>query len=116
MLRLVSDEDVPGDILRGLWRRVPGLDLVRVQDVGLGHTPDEAILAWAAVENRVVVTKDRGTLVGSAWSRVAAGQTMPGVLALLPHAAIGRAIDDILLVAQCYGEEEMRDQVVYIPL
>ncbi len=33
MLRLASDADVHGDILRGLRRRRPEIDLVRVQDV-----------------------------------------------------------------------------------
>ena len=35
MLRLLTDEDVHGDIVDGLRRRQPALDLVRVQDVGL---------------------------------------------------------------------------------
>ncbi len=32
MLRLASDADVHGDILNGLHRRLPEIDLVRVQD------------------------------------------------------------------------------------
>lgn len=44
MLRLVSDESFNGDIVRGLLRREPALDLVRVQDVGLRQTPDSQIL------------------------------------------------------------------------
>ena len=44
MLRLVSDENFNGDIVRGLFRRQPGLGLVRVQDVGLVQTPDTDIL------------------------------------------------------------------------
>lgn len=35
MLKLVSDENFNGDILRGLYRQRPELDVVRVQDVGL---------------------------------------------------------------------------------
>jgi hypothetical protein len=46
MLRLVSDENFVGNIDRGLLRRHPGLDLVRVQDVGLTETPDREILEW----------------------------------------------------------------------
>jgi len=36
MLRLLIDENVHGDIVDGLRRRQPAVDLVRVQDVGLG--------------------------------------------------------------------------------
>jgi hypothetical protein len=116
MLPLASDEDVHGDIIRGLRRREPGLDLVRVQDVGLAHTPDPDILSWAAAQGRILITGDVNSMVGFAWQRVRAGQPMPGVLALVEGVAIGAAIDDILLVAQCGTAEEMKDQVKYIPL
>lgn len=39
MLRLVSDENFNGDIVRGLLLRHPALDLRRVQDVGLVKIP-----------------------------------------------------------------------------
>jgi hypothetical protein len=35
MLRLAADENFNADIIRGLRRRLPELDVVRVQDVGL---------------------------------------------------------------------------------
>jgi hypothetical protein len=54
MLRLVSDEDVHDDIIHGLRRREPLLDIVRVLDVGPDHTPDAIILDWAAREGRVL--------------------------------------------------------------
>jgi len=40
MLRLLSDEDVHDDIIRGLRRREPNLDIIRAVDVGLGQRPD----------------------------------------------------------------------------
>jgi hypothetical protein len=51
VLKLMRDENFNGDILRGLYRRRPDLDVVRVQDVGLSACSDAAILAWAAVES-----------------------------------------------------------------
>ncbi len=69
MLRLVSDEDVHDDIIRGLRRRERGLDIVRVLDVGLDQTPDPDILEWAANQERIVVTGDLNTMVGFAWAR-----------------------------------------------
>jgi hypothetical protein len=121
VLPLVSDEDVHGDIVRGLPRRAQALgldlDFVRALDVGLGGTPDTVILEWAAQAGRVLITNDKSTMVGSALARVAAGQPMAGLLALRNRATIGQAIDDILLVAQCYSEEDMSNNpVVYIPL
>jgi len=116
MLRLVSDEHVHDGIIRGLRRRFPAPDIVRVQDVGLAHTPDEQILEWAAVEERIIITRDVNTMIGSAYNRVNAGEKMPGVLALPEKFRLGQALDDIYLVAACYAEDEMRDHVIYIPL
>lgn len=116
MLRLVSDEDVHDDIIRGLRRREPTLDIVRVVDLGLAQTADPSILEWAAAEQRVLITGDLNTMVGFACARVRAGQPLPGVIALLENIGIGQVIDDILLVALCYAPEEMKDQVLFIPL
>jgi predicted nuclease of predicted toxin-antitoxin system len=62
MLRLLADENFNGDIVRGLLLRQPTLDVVRVQDVGLIGTDDSEILAWAAENNRIVLTHDRATM------------------------------------------------------
>jgi hypothetical protein len=115
MLPLISDEDVHDDIIRGLRRREPALDIVRAIDVGLGHTPDPLILEWAAASQRVLITGDVNTMVGFAWARVQSGEPMPGVLALIENIGIGPVLDDILLVALCYSADEMMDQVLYIP-
>ena len=66
MLRLASDIDVNGAILRGLRRRLPLIDLVRTQDALPASTPDRDVLAWAAGENRILITNDRNTMVGFA--------------------------------------------------
>ena len=58
MLLLVADENFNNDILRGLLRRNPSLDVVRIQDVGLTQASDPDVLEWAAQENRVLLTHD----------------------------------------------------------
>lgn len=47
MLRLLTDEDFNGRIVRGLWLRKSDLDLLRVQDIGLSGENDPSILDWA---------------------------------------------------------------------
>src|SRR5437899_3151612 len=69
VIKLLSDENFDGDILRGLLRRLPDLDVVRVQDVGLAGTPDPDLLAWAAGEERILLTHDRATVPGFAYDR-----------------------------------------------
>ena len=117
MLRLASDADVHGDIIRGLYRRVPEIDLVRVQDVLPEGTPDPEVLAWSAAENRVLITNDRNTMAGFAYERSAARQPLPGLIATTNEQSIGSAIEDILLIAECMSEEEIRNQVVvFLPI
>jgi hypothetical protein len=112
MLRLASDIDVHGGIIRGLRRRVPEIDLVRIQDVLPQNIPDPEVLGWAAGENRVLITNDRNTMVGFAYQRAAAGQPGPGIIALTNEQSVGSAIDDVLLVAEYMPLEEIQDQVV----
>jgi predicted nuclease of predicted toxin-antitoxin system len=112
MLRLASDADVHGEIIRGLRRRLPEIDLVRAQDALPEDTPDPEVLAWAAAENRILITNDRNTMVSFAYQRVAAGGPMPGLIATTNEQSIGSAIDDILVIAEYMPEEEIRDQVV----
>jgi hypothetical protein len=96
---------------------LPDIDLVRAQDALAEGTPDPDVLAWAAAENRVLITNDRNTMIKFAYERVAAREPMSGLIATTNEQAIGMAIDDIMLVAECMSEEEMREQVVvFLPL
>ncbi len=116
MLRLAADENFNGNIVRGLLRRRPDLDIVRIQDVGLAGADDPAILAWAAEQRRILLTHDVETIVGFAYERVEAGQTMPGVFEVRLGLPIGQAIEDILLLATYSFEEEWEGRVAYLPL
>lgn len=117
MLRLAVDADVHGDIIRGLRRRLPDIDVVRVQDVLPEGTPDPDVLVWAAAENRILTTNDRNTMVGFAYERAATGERVSGLIITISEQSIGSAIDDIAIIAEYMPEEEIRDQVVvYLPL
>ena len=115
MLRPASDGDVHGEIIRGLRRRLPEIDLVRVQDALPEGTPDPDVLAWAAMEKRVLITNDRNTMVRFAYERAAAGDSVPGLIATTGEQSIGSAIDDIQLIAEYMAEEEVREQVLFLP-
>ena len=116
MLRLLIDEDVHGDIVAGLRGRQPALDVVRVQDVGLAHTPDPDILEWAARQGRVVVSVDKKTLAVDAWDRVARGLPMPGVAILRILLSIGQAVNELEFIALAGIRDDLRVQVVYLPV
>lgn len=115
-LRLLFDEDFDNDIVRGVIRRLPELDIVRVQDVGWSGAADPQVLEWTAQNGRVLFTHDVSTMIGHARARTAAGNAMPGVFVVSQAVATGLAIDEIVLVAECSLEDEWSGQVRFLPL
>ena len=116
MLRLLADENLNNDIVRGLMRRKPDLDLVRVQDVGLSGADDPAVLDWAAQRGRVLLTHDVSTITRYAYERVQSGRPMPGVFEVSRSVSIGTAIEEILLLVEYSLEGEWEGQIRYLPL
>lgn len=116
MLRLAADENFNHDIVRGIIRRNAQIDIVRVQTAGLAGADDPSVLEWAAQAGRVLLTHDAATITHYAYERVRAGQAMPGVFEVRRSVALGQAIEDILLIAECSLEGEWEGQVRYLPL
>ena len=116
MLRLAADEDFDNRIVAGVIRRLPHLDIVRAQDAGLRSADDPTVLAWAASEERVLLTHDVNTLIESAYERIALGARVPGVFAVPQELPVGVAIEDILLLVECSLEGEWEGQVKFIPI
>ena len=116
MLRFVADVNFNNDILRGVHRRNKAIDLVRAQDEGLSEAIDPIVLEWAAQAGRLVLTHDVSTMTRYAYDRVRVGQPMPGIVEASREVPIGKAIEDILILAECSREGEWEGQVIYLPL
>jgi hypothetical protein len=116
MIRLLFDENFNNDILRGMLRRNPSLDILRVQDHGLRGASDEVVLEWAARNECVVISHDVTTLSKHAYDRVKAGVKMPGMFQVPRSVAISNAIEDLVLIAECSEPGEWNGQVRYLPL
>jgi hypothetical protein len=116
MLKFLADENFNNDILRGIRRREPQINIVRVQDVGLSGADDPVILEWAATEKRILLTHDVSTMTRYAYGRVREDKPMPGIIEASRKVPIGIAIDDIVLLAECSREGEWEGQIRYLPL
>jgi hypothetical protein len=116
MLHFCTDENFNNNILRGLLRRNPGLDIVRIQDVGLTGSDDVTLLGWAAREGRILLTHHVKTMVGFAFERVDSGQPMPGIFEVDCDAPLGLVLEDLTLLVECSMDEEWERQVIYLPL
>lgn len=80
MLRLATDENFNGRIVRGLIRRCSTVDLVRIQDTPVAGALDPDVLDWTAQQNRVLLTHDARTLPKHASDRMARSEQMAGVI------------------------------------
>lgn len=116
MIRLLADENFNNNIVRGVRLRDPGIDFVRVQDVGLSGADDPTVLEWAAGHRRILLTHDVATITAFAYERVRSGKPMPGIFEVGRTVALRSAIDDIVLLATCSEESEWEGQVQYLPL
>jgi predicted nuclease of predicted toxin-antitoxin system len=114
--RLAADHNFDARIVTGLLRRQPDLDILHIRDAGLATAPDPDVLEWAARERLVLLTHDRATLVGFAYERVVRGEPLGGVIVVSTQYAIGRAIDDLLLLLECMVDDEWAGRVFFIPL
>jgi hypothetical protein len=116
MLRLLADENFNGDIVRGLRLRRPEIDLVRAQEVGLRGVDDPAVLAWAAANDRILLTHDQATMPEFACDRLGAGDPLPGVFLLSDRFPIGDAIREILALDEISDHAEWAGRIIYLPL
>lgn len=116
MLQLVGDENFNNNIVRGVLRRKPDADIVRVQDVGLSGGDDPGMLEWAAQQGRILLTHDVSTITRFAYERIEARQEMPGIFEVSRSTPIGPVIEDIILLLECSLEGEWAGQIIYLPL
>jgi Domain of unknown function (DUF5615) len=116
MARFLADENFNNQIVRGVLRQSPDIDIVRVQDVDLSEVDDPTVLEWADQEKRIVLTHDVATMTTFAYQRIQAGLRMPGLFEVSRRVPVGVAIEEIILIAECSLEGEWEGQVRFLPL
>lgn len=116
MFALLADENFTHAVIRGLLRREPAANIVRVQDVGLSGANDVTILEWAARHNRVLLTHDSNTMTRYAYDRLRESRPMAGLIEVSLSASPGEVIEELLLLLECTTAEEWRDQVRFLPM
>lgn len=73
-------------------------------------TDDPTVLAWAAEENRILLTHDVATMSRYAYDRVEVGLPMPGVFEIPTSLPLAVGIEELSL------DGEWEGQVRYLPL
>jgi hypothetical protein len=114
--RFFTDNDLNDAIAAGVARREALIEILRCRDVGQADWSDDQILAHAADNGLIVVTHDAKTMPATAYGRLAAGQTMTGLLVAHQQDRIGPIIDSLILIWSASEAEEWLGQVRYLPM
>lgn len=116
MLPLLIDQNFNQIILRGLRTRIHELDAVTAYEIGLSVASDPELLAWAAKENRLLVTHDHHTMPDHVAERIASGEKVAGVLLVSRKLPIGQVIDDLEIIVLCSSESDWQNVIRHLPL
>jgi hypothetical protein len=111
---LYMDVHVPAAITRGLVLR--GVDVLTAQLDGTTELEDPDLLNRATALRRVLFSEDED-LLAEATRRQRSGMPFGGVIyAHQLRITIGRAIQDLEVLAKAAAFEEFADRVEYLPL
>jgi hypothetical protein len=114
-MKLLTDENFDGRVIRAFRQRCPTADLVRAIDEGLGGSDDPSLLAWAADHDRILLTHDVSTMQKFAYARGDAGLPMPGVIEVPKSLTVRQIVDDLEMFLGASLPGEWEGQVLYLP-
>ena len=116
MLAVLIDENLDQRILRGRRLQLPNLDYIIVQESEMQGCADATLLAWAAEQERVVLTHDVNTIPRYAYERIRRGDSVAGIIIIPEDLGIGIAIEELAVLVECCEMEELANQVKYVPI
>lgn len=116
-MKWLADENFRSAILRGLLRKSPALDIVRVQDVQeISGQDDRLLLRFATAEGRVVMTHDLSTMVPAMREQMRIESRCAPIVMVPDSLPVGAAVDDLLVLDRCATEGDWAAGVIYLPL
>jgi hypothetical protein len=115
-MRFLADENFNNEILRGLHRRIPSVEIIRVQDTEMVGYPDPQLLAWAAEHGYLILTHDVNTMRGYFYDRVKAELPVPGLFLVHGSHPIGAVIDSLALIVSASEASEWEGAIHFLPL
>jgi len=115
MVRFLADADLNYAIVKGCRRQEPPLDFLSASEARLQGVPDPEILAFAAEQNRILVTHDFHTMPRHFGEFLMRRRSSPGVFLVSQHAPIGEVIDELILIWAASNAEEWKNRIVKVP-
>ncbi len=120
-LRFLLDEDCRGRLWDAIGdhnrRSHPIIDAIRVgdlPDLPLGSL-DPAILVWAEDQGRILVSLDKGTMIGHLQIHLDSGRHSPGVFVIRSRSRLRDLVDVLAYCNEGGQPEEFADGWIFIP-
>ena len=114
-LRFQAEADFNFDIVTGVIRREPQVDFQSAEAANLRRLSDPEVLAFAAEEQRVLVTHDLRTIPRHCADFIQ-HQDSPGVLIIPQHVPVRESIEALLLVWEASEPEEWTNRIAVLLL
>ena len=111
----MTNHDFNENLPRGVERLEPGVEFLRLRDIGYEEKSDPEVLEYAGQHGWIVLSHDVSTMSAAAFARISNGQTMCGLLLANQTSHLGPIIDDLLLIWADSELEEWRDRVFFLP-
>ena|SRR6266511_6101538 len=114
-VRLQADADLNQNIVRAVRRHAPAIDFQTAHEAGLHGLDDQAVLAQAAREDRILVSHDRRTMP-SHFANFITTRTSAGLVLISQHLPIIQAVEDLILIWEASEAEEWVNRLDSLPL
>src|SRR5215470_14660016 len=108
-----ADNDLPKSIVRGVVRHIPQADFRTAQSARLHGVPDLVVLAFAADEERILVSHDFDTMPGH-FRRFTKLRSSPGVLLISQELPIRIAIETLVLIWEASEPQSLQRPAVLL--
>jgi hypothetical protein len=112
-IRYQADNDLRKAIVHGAVRRQPRLDFRSAQTAKLDSVADPEVLAFAANEERILVSHDFQTMPKH-FRRFTERRSSPGVFLIRQDLPVGDAIESLLLIWEA-SEADWVNRLCLIP-
>jgi len=114
-IRFQADANLNEDIVAGVLRRMPEIDIQTANEAKLAGLSDPDVLRKAAAEGRILITHDRKT-VPHHFGMFIQTHRSPGVLIVSQKADVLKIIEDLILIWFASDAEEYINSIRTLPL
>jgi hypothetical protein len=115
-LKFVADADFNERIIFGIRRNDSAIDFLTASDGGTRGLPDGQVIELAVAAGRVLVSHDCNTMTAEFYRFLAEGHSSPGLIIVIQELDERKAIADLLLICAAASADELRDQIMWVPI